>query len=99
HPPRPTPFPYTTLFRSELEPRDTMIYLAREEFRLRKGQFDEAVADYSRAIQKDFQFPWTFARRARLRHQRKDLEKASKDIESARSEEHTSELQSRRDLV
>src|SRR5262249_39124904 len=68
-----------------LEPRDATLYLAREAFRVKKGQLDEAIADYHRAIEKDFQFHVTFGRRAELRHRKADYLAALQDVERAQA--------------
>src|SRR5947209_14401480 len=66
-PPRSTLFPYTTLFRSAIVVRRTVIVIA----------YDDAIADRGMF----------------------EISNATVNIVSLRSEEHTSELQSRQYLV
>src|SRR2546428_5550851 len=84
-PPRPTLFPYTTLFRSQRRGPNgaSRAYLVVREQRAQELVERLAVAarDNRRRDRRD-------RRRARHAHRQRD-----------RSEEHTSELQSRSDLV
>src|SRR5438874_7017439 len=86
-PPRPTLFPYTTLFRSDLQAQ----YEAAREGDIRDSQADitlaRAVLKYGPTI--------NFAEGLR----RTVAWYQEWEAKAARSEEHTSELQSRRDLV
>src|SRR5690606_40222066 len=86
-PPRPTLFPYTTLFRSPQTASlpeapaltDAASYLKRALDRSRLGDLDGAIADFDEAV--------------RLAPRNADI------YRYRRSEEHTSELQSRENLV
>src|SRR3712207_6918775 len=49
-PPRSTLFPYTTLFRSRLNPSDARTFFNRGFAYEQKGNVDRAIADYSEAI-------------------------------------------------
>src|SRR5207249_10501755 len=86
--PRPTPFPYTTLFRSNGSP-----YV---------DDFRAASAAVAKRLHHG---PWRLAYQSRSGNPRDpwlepDVNDALKDLgSSGRSEEHTSELQSRFDLV
>src|SRR5690606_41385354 len=84
-PPRATLFPYTTLFRSELADLDV-----RQRAHLEQGVDEEAVAarggDSAR-------------RGVRARDEPHVLEVRHDVADARRSEEHTSELQSRENLV
>src|SRR5206468_5570320 len=96
-PPRPTLFPYTTLFRSEN--RQNVINVASHLFR--SHGFDgiglkdlmEAAGLTQGAFYKQFASKEDLAAQASARA----LESAT--LRWSRSEEHTSELQSRSDLV
>src|SRR5690349_23065833 len=82
-PPRSTLFPYTTLFRS------SFAHGALDEQRLEaRGPFDQEERHGGGP---------SLGRFGRLRHVTPQC--ATHDVERQRSEEHTSELQSRRDLV
>src|SRR5436309_6882624 len=86
-PPRPTLFPYTTLFRSfEQMLRDN------PEFATGVGrhEYDDRWTDWSKAGRD---------RRRRFFEQRLSQLAAAEDGVTKRSEEHTSELQSRENLV
>src|SRR3712207_7142190 len=50
-PPRSTLFPYTTLFRSELDPNHVAAYANRGNSYNEKSEYDRAIADYTRAIE------------------------------------------------
>src|SRR3712207_7518080 len=84
-PPRSTLFPYTTLFRSRLRRRDHRDDAGLVEARLRRGE------------------PEQVERRLREDHldalARRDVEHRLGEARIRRSEEHTSELQSRQYLV
>src|SRR5699024_12694236 len=85
--PRPTPFPYTTLFRSRLRPRGAV--LPRDEHPPAGG------ACRHRGDHRDRP-----GRRADPHRPRRTAEpRPGGGAPPARSEEHTSELQSRFDLV
>src|SRR5438874_10229402 len=89
HAPRPTLFPYTTLFRSTQERlSDPSVYNDHRE-----------AAEVGRRL-KELEGPFKLAER--WREASEDAQAARSDPELrelVRSEEHTSELQSRRDLV
>src|SRR3712207_8996742 len=86
-PPRSTLFPYTTLFRSAAEIRENE----------RAGRHSRLPADQAQARAEEL------ARRLDRRIRELDLESAiaatPPRVTGARSEEHTSELQSRQYLV
>src|SRR3712207_7118694 len=88
-PPRSTLFPYTTLFRSQLGRRvveDERRALPREEDLLDAlGQRDDHDPALAEGLQRA--------------HARRQLARAAVDDDDVRSEEHTSELQSRQYLV
>src|SRR5207249_8156789 len=100
-PPRSTLFPYTTLFRSEYDHLHTMATWKEQERAMElikeamdhqlAGELDEAVRLYKESIalyptaDAHTYLGWTYSFQGR--------------IDEARSEEHTSELQSRFDLV
>src|SRR5207249_10154768 len=88
HPPRPTLFPYTTLFRS----------IAERVVRQRRRHAVESVdEDVARILVRDLVIAELERRDAAADA---DVEPpVAEMIEDARSEEHTSELQSRFDLV
>src|SRR3712207_7833686 len=87
-PPRSTLFPYTTLFRS----------LADVDHDVPLGQLDghplaeEVQPDAVRPVQQA-------GRRHRAQGPAGEVERRRRDVEDVRSEEHTSELQSRQYLV
>src|SRR5438874_9645791 len=92
-PPRPTPFPYTTLFRSCLR---TRVHPAQVIGDLVKGS--------GQRLQRAAQFGDGVERRLRGEVIAGFLERDAGLVrqrggDARRSEEHTSELQSRRDLV
>src|SRR5207247_11100655 len=98
-PPPPAPFPYTTLFRSlehlvrdrEREPRPAGASRAKAL----TGRDRDAVLEQSLRRQPLGEFPPEVERALRL-----DLrDHLAHELASPRSEEHTSELQSRVDLV
>src|SRR3712207_8740180 len=80
-PPRSTLFPYTTLFRSELEPRPVVV-------RIREG---EDVLEKERPRASVIENPHVVLEQRCLRIETSTL--------VLRSEEHTSELQSRQYIV
>src|SRR5205809_2166018 len=89
HPtPPPTLFPYTTLFRSADLPRDVIRRRAVERFSPSR-MTDEYEAVYARLLAEDAQRHMSARPDARDGHL----------AEGERSEEHTSELQSRLHLV
>src|SRR3712207_7176387 len=77
-PPRSTLFPYTTLFRSELERANVRLTKLQDELKDLLGRIDE--------------------KRKRKEDLERDVARVQRVIEQ-RSEEHTSELQSRQYLV
>src|SRR5690349_23867671 len=82
-PPRSTLFPYTTLFRSEVNDTDGVNLMTSSAFALR------ADSDWASTLSRyDETIPSNFA-----------ACEAMNGDDDPRSEEHTSELQSRRDLV
>src|SRR5690349_22156042 len=83
-PPRSTLFPYTTLFRSLSDPRAT-----------RRSRLRRAASRERRTRRDGVAEPRSVGRIYRLRP--RNLHDTSR--RPGRSEEHTSELQSRRDLV
>src|SRR5690606_39491922 len=88
-PPRPTPFPYTTLFRSHAVLEGAVHALAVERHHRVRG-----VADQHRLAA---DVPAVQVERAQAAH-RVGLEVVP-ELRDQRSEEHTSELQSREKLV
>src|SRR5438874_9247112 len=89
-PPRSTLFPYTTLFRS---PRPALDAIARPLVRVDEDVHAHAVEPPGERREAGVD------RRVRLGEPPEVREVLPLDVERARSEEHTSELQSRRDLV
>src|SRR5690349_22815802 len=92
-PPRSTLFPYTTLFRSEVAAgvdgeMGVAVEFARREVD-REALRHRAEIEHQRAEERD-RFVFRIER---------DVAKAGGRNVDSRSEEHTSELQSRRDLV
>src|SRR3712207_6865158 len=87
-PPRSTLFPYTTLFRSEPERRVQLLRKIAQTAALRIGALDRALEAQARALKED----------PSLAETQEELEALAQRA-SARSEEHTSELQSRQYLV
>src|SRR5690606_41950904 len=85
-PPRPTLFPYTTLFRSHVQRADHVAANAQRESRLNNRVRQKLVAAVNRI------------RRAHTRHNRL-VARCHLTDDALRSEEHTSELQSRENLV
>src|SRR5690606_41948356 len=85
-PPRPTLFPYTTLFRSEGQPRDDP-----EERDLAPRR--NAPRDQREPLVRVDQF------HDRHRAHQEEEDRCGLGHQVARSEEHTSELQSRENLV
>src|SRR3712207_9274957 len=95
-PPRSTLFPYTTLFRSNgegLEPKETKLRPALR-FRRPRRLF---VAYAPREVRRSYRPP--LARYPRAHPEGTDLRHARGPLQGLRSEEHTSELQSRQYLV
>src|SRR3712207_8915862 len=80
-PPRSTLFPYTTLFRSDIEFADATVMAGRSQIR----NLSSRLSNLKREFQKK--------QRERL------ITEAEAAWRSSRSEEHTSELQSRQYLV
>src|SRR5690349_22804485 len=93
-PPRPTLFPYTTLFRSDPETKGRKVGFLG--FRALRGHSEiEAVAEGAARV-----WWWLLRRPVRCTSNPPGLEQLAFDrAPTFRSEEHTSELQSRRDLV
>src|SRR5207302_9484733 len=95
HPPGPPLFPYTTLFRSvHVRAQNSGFIQLAEEFsagrgaigeNVTKGQLLASIADEATARQ--------------LKQAGADLQAATERAKLPRSEEHTSELQSREKLV
>src|SRR3712207_7186496 len=85
-PPRSTPFPYTTLFRSEPGERGEHLH---------EGERDGVVARRIALHQRDLERVGGGAEQ----HERVTRRIAGADTREERSEEHTSELQSRQYLV
>src|SRR3712207_9236685 len=95
-PPRSTLFPYTTLFRSSC-PRRARVRVPSEK---RSGimALMRPPADSSLSLQE--RFPATVDSVATARHAvRQFASRLEVDVDGIRSEEHTSELQSRQYLV
>src|SRR5206468_11769607 len=89
-PPRPTLFPYTTLFRSQIDQRH-----GEDEQRLENG---EHLRIFPRVeVRKDRQHGEQIADQVAAGVAQKSA--GLREIIGQRSEEHTSELQSRSDLV
>src|SRR3712207_9024697 len=88
-PPRSTLFPYTTLFRS----RPSEAHRGFTQY-----QHDLAVADFGIAVEQLCRLGDPAVRLVRFVHDR-FLPQASVPLSDGRSEEHTSELQSRQYLV
>src|SRR3712207_8229753 len=82
-PPRSTLFPYTTLFRSLRS--------------LDGGEYVIYLGTFSKILSPGLRLGWTVAPRPVL--EKMNLGKQGADLCSGRSEEHTSELQSRQYLV
>src|SRR5690349_23957317 len=91
-PPRSTLFPYTTLFRSRrlldsalaINPDVAEVRIYRGQFHTQTGEVEKAEADFDTALAIDPELEAAWRGKAQI---------------AVRSEEHTSELQSRRDLV
>src|SRR5690606_41950311 len=92
-PPRPTLFPYTTLFRSELTVREAVHYSAR--FRLPPDFSDQEVTERVETTLRQLGLEAV----AHLQIGRPEQKVLSGGQRKRRSEEHTSELQSRENLV
>src|SRR5204862_7996212 len=93
-PPIPTLFPYTTLFRSSFKDA----FLA--EIRKNKVAFYSMVVAQARTIDIGAdRIAFTFSGSQRALKEQVEQNKAWLESMALRSEEHTSELQSRRDLV
>src|SRR5690349_22003766 len=86
-PPRPTLFPYTTLFRSLAYARERHTF---DKPLIKRQVIRHKLADMKMRID---------AARAQLELLAWRVWKGAAPIAELRSEEHTSELQSRRDLV
>src|SRR5206468_12471391 len=86
-PPRPTLFPYTTLFRSQHSPKEPNLSLS--DIRAKDGRVYSFVVHYS---------PHAIPDEGTLVTKVSEIYGAASD-RTQRSEEHTSELQSRSDLV
>src|SRR2546430_6164368 len=84
-PPRSTLFPYTTLFRSEGEPRQPTIEGGKRANGFR-SRFNGERVDPERGA-------------AEQREQAGEVDEAGDDQRLMRSEEHTSELQSQSNIV
>src|SRR2546422_7819772 len=81
-PPRSTLFPYTTLFRSSLDPSHAKAHNNLGAALHMQGKMDAALTCYRKALELDPAQP-----------------QANQNYAAFRSEEHTSELQSRLHLV
>src|SRR3712207_8132033 len=93
-PPRSTLFPYTTLFRSPVGQRG----VAQRADELDAGKAFAAPADLG--AEAVVAFERDLDELARLQgHVERDLAAAGRNVVQLRSEEHTSELQSRQYLV
>src|SRR3712207_8379473 len=89
-PPRSTLFPYTTLFRSR-DPEEPLLHDAR---------LDDGAAALARAVRKHLLVrEHRLVVRAPLHRRTLAVRKAPLEEAEERSEEHTSELQSRQYLV
>src|SRR2546421_6742941 len=84
-PPRSTLFPYTTLFRSQ---DDALAFLKQQEYLLKSGVI----------AQRDYDLANTAYKTAEAKYNQAAAQ-LNQAVLSERSEEHTSELQSRSDLV
>src|SRR5690606_40902168 len=91
-PPRSTPFPYTTLFRSAREERATSVPL-QPALALEIQVRGDARSDHQRDRPRVARQP------VKLRHVVEVHSVDAGDQRRRRSEEHTSELQSRENLV
>src|SRR5690606_42020620 len=97
-PPSPTLFPYTTLFRSwRMKPRSK--HLACALLALLLGALGTAQADVPRIGVEDDWYPYSAVRQGEIRGLSVDIVRAAFAAAGVRSEEHTSELQSREKLV
>src|SRR5690606_41763823 len=99
HPPRPTPFPYTTLFRSNVVP------LRLPPLRERLDDIDDLVRHFLRQAARAGHGQKAIEQAALERLKRhtwpgnvRELENLVRRLVALRSEEHTSELQSRENL-
>src|SRR3712207_9032124 len=95
-PPRSTPFPYTTLFRSVRRARDLV---AREVVDVRAAGLDEPRDDVPAHVVAGPAFVGVLADDVDERARREDVVAHGGVDLIRRSEEHTSELQSRQYLV
>src|SRR5204862_6989503 len=86
-PPSSTPFPYTTLFRSQ------------EDYQAASDDFRERAFEACRYKRGPLMPSFRLGRRGVGRGQRTPSILGLSSSRSLRSEEHTSELQSRRDIV
>src|SRR5206468_8103469 len=90
--PRSTLFPYTTLFRSERSQRERSESIARD-LELVGADREQEQTQHQPAVERSGD---EAAKKPRGRRQRKNAQQLQPEV---RSEEHTSELQSRSDLV
>src|SRR3712207_8036444 len=88
-PPRSTLFPYTTLFRSDINPGSKTKYLKADEPLYPCDEVGPAYKEQCYMMQTSYA----------LKTQDDDFGKVFELCAKARSEEHTSELQSRQYLV
>src|SRR5206468_12609305 len=97
-PPPPPPFPSTTLFRSggEFQAGINSVTGTRRARKLAFFDFDWVTVSYSRGSRGWF---WDSEREYRTTHTRSAVAAELGVALQPRSEEHTSELQSRSDLV
>src|SRR5690606_40567689 len=91
-PPRPTLFPYTTLFRS----RDDFASQDKLVNTLSRDRAKDMASDYDQQQRNPLQ---DYAERRGVGFRVPDPEVAHQRVLDNRSEEHTSELQSRENLV
>src|SRR5690606_41264003 len=96
--PRSTLFPYATLFRSELEPLDDLAARRRRR-RRRERDARHAGKALAQPVQREVVLPKVMSPlRYAVRFVDRDDRHGNRS-EQVRSEEHTSELQSRENLV
>src|SRR3712207_8412604 len=93
-PPRSTLFPYTTLFRSALAEHVAVVWLTPQMDRL----FLEGSSGRRRFLDR-LVFGFDPAHASRLSRYEHALRERARILRDGRSEEHTSELQSRQYLV
>src|SRR5690606_41631648 len=99
HPPRSPPLPYTTLFRSSSKP-----CAACGGHRLKPEALAVKIAGLNISEVAEFSveqaFAWFEALEPKLTDKQREIaQRILKEIRERRSEEHTSELQSREKLV